>query len=238
MKFDINYHPSWNDFFTNKQFDALDELEKIENLIGEDYFPSPQNVLRFMKLDINNIKYVIVGMEPYPSSFEKNGIIYPEATGRSFEVASLEGKSWNDKFKQSSLRNIIKTIYYNETNEKIDLDTLRKKIEIGEFKISNPSIWFNKTEKQGVLWLNATLTVQSYKVDTHKKFWAKFMEEVIIYMKNENPYLKWVLWGQPAKERVLPLVGEQNCICTMHPRLVGFIDENCFSSMKDIVWKC
>ena len=191
-----------------------------------------------MKLDIKNIKYVIVGMEPYPSSFEKDGIVYPEATGRSFEVASLQGKSWKDKFKQSSLRNIIKTIYYNETKEQIDLETLRKKIELGDFVISNPTTWFDKTEEQGVLWLNATLTVQPYKVDTHKKYWGKFMEEVILYMMKENPNLKWVLWGQPAKERVLPLVGEQNCICTMHPRLVGFIDENCFDFMNDINWKC
>lgn len=238
MKFDLNCHSSWDAFFKNEKFDVVNELNEIENKIGIDYFPNPDNVLRFMKLDIKKIKYVIVGMEPYPSSFEKDGNIYPEATGRSFEVASLQGKSWCDKFKQSSLRNIIKTIYYNETKEKVDLETLRNKIQLGEFIISNPSTWFDKTEEQGVLWLNATLTVQSYKVDTHKKYWAKFMEEIILYMKKENPNLKWVLWGQPAKERVLPLVGEQNCICTMHPRLVGFIDENCFAFMKDIKWKC
>lgn len=238
MSFELSYHSSWNEFFTNNNFNAKEELNKIEKLIGDNYFPNSKNVLRFMKLDINKIKYVIVGMEPYPSSFEKNGVIYPEATGRSFEVASLSGKTWNDKFKQSSLRNIIKTIYYNETNEMIDLESLRNKISNGEFVLSNPTDWFDNTEKQGVLWLNATLTVQSYKVDTHKKYWNNFMEEAISYMIKVNPNLKWVLWGQPAKERVLHLVGEEKCICTMHPRLVGFINENCFALMKDICWKC
>ena len=107
-------HKSWLDFFTN---DIENELENIEKQIGDNYFPSKENILRFMQLDLNKVKYIIVGMEPYPSSYIENNQVIPEATGRSFEVSSV--KSWNQKFKQSSLRNILKTIYFNKYNVKI-----------------------------------------------------------------------------------------------------------------------
>ena len=34
------------------------------------------------------------------------------------------------------------------------------------------------------------------------------------------------------------LVDSKNTICSTHPRLVDFIDENCFQYMKDIQWIC
>lgn len=83
-------HKSWLDFFTN---DIENELENIEKQIGDNYFPSKENILRFMQLDLNKVKYIIVGMEPYPSSYIENNQVIPEATGRSFEVSSV--KSWN-----------------------------------------------------------------------------------------------------------------------------------------------
>ena len=62
-------HKSWLDFFTN---DIENELENIEKQIGDNYFPSKENILRFMQLDLNKVKYIIVGMEPYPSSYIEN----------------------------------------------------------------------------------------------------------------------------------------------------------------------
>lgn len=222
---------SWEKFLTK---DIIDELTIIESKIGNNYFPNTENVLRFMELDLNEIKYIIVGMEPYPSSFEKSGKIIPEATGRSFEIKSLLSKTWSDKFKQSSLRNILKTIYYNKTNEIIDLETLRKKIEQKEFEIKNPKEWFNNIEAQGVMFLNATLTVEAYNVDSHRKIWETFMIKLISYIE-KNSNVKWVLWGKPAQERIIPYI-KDNYIISCHPRLNDFIKENCFAKMKDINW--
>lgn len=227
----IKIHPSWKSFLSKE---IINELNNIELKIGNNFFPNKENVLRFLELDLNKIKYIIVGMEPYPSSFEKNGLIIPEATGRSFEVKSLLSKTWSDKFKQSSLRNILKTIYYNETNEIINLENLRKKIEKKEFKIANPKDWFNKIESQGVMFLNATLTVEAYNVDSHKKIWENFIKELIKYIET-NTDVKWVLWGKPAQERIIPYI-KNNYITSCHPRLNDFILENCFKEMKDINW--
>lgn len=236
MGFIIEKHICWDNFLNQSWVNP--ELSKIESLIGKDYFPKNENVFRFMKNDLDNVKYIIVGMEPYPSSYVEDNVTIPEATGRSFEVSSLKGKSWSDKFKQTSLRNIVKTIYYNETGEIIKLQDLREKIENKEFLVSNPTKWFDNTEKQGVIWLNATLTVKPYDVDSHRKYWDKFMTELIKYINDYNKDIIWVLWGNPAKERVLPIVGMERCICTVHPRIASFVNENCFAKMDKVNWVC
>lgn len=231
-----NWHSSWDDFMSAeniyKQKVTLLELKNIEKQLGE-IFPLEENVLRFLQNDLDNMKAVIVGMEPYPSSFEKDGNIFPIATGRSFEIANVT--DWNQKFKQSSLRNILKTIYYNEYGEIISLETLRNKIKNNEFPIKQPKEWFDSLEQQGVLFLNATLTVEPYNVDSHTKIWYVFMNDLIVYMSNRNPNLKWLLWGNKAKERVVPHINS-NAIITCHPRLAEFVNENCFAKIKDINW--
>jgi uracil-DNA glycosylase len=175
-------------------------------------------------------------MEPYPTSFVRNEEEIPMATGRSFEVSILEGEDWNYKIKQSSLRNILKTIYYNETNNIIPLEDIRKKINDKSFEILNPTDLFNNLESQGVLFLNATLTVEKENVDSHRKYWEYFMNELVKYIISKNKDVKWLLWGDKAKQRILPLIDETNAVISQHPRLAGFVNENCFGKIKNINW--
>lgn len=218
---------------TEDVLSCLDEIsKKIETGEEVPYYPAPENVLRFLNNDLNNVKYVIVGMEPYPSSFIRDGKEIPVATGRSFEVANVE--SWQQKFKQSSLRNILKTIYYNETGEYKPLAEIRKKIATGEFPIKEPPAWFDSLEAQGVMFLNATLTVKPAAVDSHTKIWAGFMDRLIRHIDGKG--CTWLLWGNKASDRVLPLVKRENAITACHPRLAGFVKENCFAKTEGINW--
>lgn len=227
----INIHPSWDNFFTDE---IKEELINIENTINKTgYFPNKENILRFMQNDLNNVKVIIVGMEPYPSYYEENGKKIPEATGRSFEVASV--KSWMQKFKQSSLRNILKTVYLNETGTNASIDTIRKEIKNKNFNISEPKEWFDGLEQQGVLFLNATLTVIPNQVNTHTEIWSNFINKLILYIEN-NVNVKWFLWGNKAQDRIKPFVPDSKTICCHHPRLAEFVSENCFKEVKDIIW--
>lgn len=222
---------NWNFINDNK----ILELNNIFNSIS-DFFPREDKVLRFLESDFTNLKYIIVGMEPYPSSYEENGIIIPEATGRSFEVSNMINKTWASKFKQSSLRNILKTIYYNETNTIKSLDEIRIELENNSFSIKNPTDWFNSMEEQGILFLNASLTVEPYNVGSHTKLWNSFIKDLITHINN-NSNANWLLWGNDAKNRVYELVDKDKCILSCHPRLAQFVNENCFQYTKDINWK-
>lgn len=141
-------HNKWKPFLDNELIDA--EMKRINKVLkSEEYFPAENKVFRFLELDPETIKFVIVGMEPYPTDYEKDGIYYPIATGRSFEVDNVV--DWNQKFKQSSLRNILKAIYFECAGKEESLSKIRKEIEDGAFKISQPKEWFDNMEAQGVL---------------------------------------------------------------------------------------
>ena len=225
------WHESWNDFMTDEIINILNKIEK--EIEGVTYYPEKENVLRFLNMDINKIKYIIMGMEPYPSFNNIDNI--PQATGRSFEVSEIIGKDWNYKIKQSSLRNILKSIYYNETHKKESMEIIRDKINKKEFIIANPGDWFNRMEKQGVLFLNSTLTVEAGKVGSHKKIWDDFRKNLITYLGNKN--ITWMLWGNNAQEEVGKYLSEDKVLKAPHPRLDNFIKNNTFQYAKDINWK-
>lgn len=225
-----NYHANWKPFLLNG--DVQKELKEIEEFLkNERYFPSEENVLRFLEQDPKTAKAIIVGMEPYPSSFNEGDRIIPEATGRSFEVTSI--KQWTDKFKQTSLRNLLKALYLTETGQKVSMEKLREEIQNGNFPISTPGIWFDKLEEQGVIFLNATLTVRQYEVDTHTKLWEPFMDYLIAYIESVNKDVIWCLLGTKARDRILPRIDETKAIITCHPRLDAFIQTDLFTKLKD-----
>lgn len=229
--FQNTWHKSWNDFLTPE---VINELNKIEKEIEkENYYPQKENVLRFLNTDLNKIKYIIVGMEPYPSYDIINNC--PQATGRSFEVSEIKDKTWAYKIKQSSLRNILKAIYYNETGEKKSLEDIRFYIENGLFDIAPPGEWFDIMEEQGILFLNSTLTVRANCVGSHKKIWDNFRKMLINYLKEKN--IKWMLWGNNAKEEVGIFLPSNKILTCPHPRLDSFIEKNTFQYAKDINWK-
>ncbi|MDD4002207.1 MAG: uracil-DNA glycosylase [Bacteroidales bacterium] len=56
--------------------------------------------------------------------------------------------------------------------------------------------------KQGVLLLNATLTVQAHKAGSHQnKGWEKFTDSVIHHLANERQGLVFLLWGSYAQKK-------------------------------------
>ncbi|QVK05615.1 uracil-DNA glycosylase [Mycoplasma mycoides] len=73
-----NLHPSWNKLFTD-----LNLFDQINNLINKAYssddivFPKQKDVLNLFKLsDLNNIKVVIIGQDPYHDFNQANGIAF------------------------------------------------------------------------------------------------------------------------------------------------------------------
>jgi len=171
-------------------------------------------------------------MEPYPTLDDSGN---PVATGRSFEIGTVS--SWLEKYKQSSLRNILKTVYYNETGVIESLENVRKYINNGEFKISSPPEWFEKMEAQGVLFLNASLTVETNNVGSHTEIWDNFMTALTNYINKYNDNVFWMLWGKDALNRISPLLKNDNQIIACHPRLHQFLKDNCFAKANDINWK-
>ena len=271
-----------SDTFKNFIYSHEHELNKILKAIGDDFYPSAENVLRFARVNIKKIKVIILGMDPYPSSYileagsqahpyrrvPSNGkmsepflrdgglsasssrrgelaspLERPVATGRSFEVANVD--SWFQKFKQASLTNILKSLYYLKYNKEENIEKIRNEIKEDKFKILPPHEWFDKMEEEGVLFLNATLTVKKNKPNSHTAIWKNFMDDLIKYIcdfdKEKN--ITWLLWGKNAYDRVCDALKDENekpkIIFKVHPasRVKNdFVVNNGFSEIKNIKW--
>ncbi|MGM9925850.1 MAG: uracil-DNA glycosylase [Bacillus sp. (in: firmicutes)] len=186
-----NIHPSWKPFLTEG---ILNELAEIEQEIGFNYNPSePQVILRFLSIDLHQVKVVWLGQDVYPMK--------GAATGRSFEVGGLT--SWSSPFRQVSLKNIVRLLHKNyhgitDYNDIQPFKAIKEEIQTGSFPIKPPHRWFDDLEEQGVLFLNTSFTCETGKPNSHKQIWAHFSEQVLSYLSTENPNICWFLWGKEA----------------------------------------
>lgn len=225
-------HCSWDEFLTDE---TVEELKNIEQKIGYNTNPHHDNVLRFMKNDLCRINVVILGQDPYP---EKG-----RSTGRAFEVGDL--MSWNQKFRQVSLKNIIRLIYKNYNNisdyERIPkFSEIQKEIENGKFLILPPHEIFKSWERQGVLLLNTYLSVEPGKTGSHIAIWEQFSIKLLNYISEKNKNINYFLWGKTAEEKVKYLKNGQFYI-SRHPMMCSekyeddFLKNNCFRDTMEII---
>lgn len=72
---------------------------------------------------------------------------------------------------------------------------------------------------QGVLLLNATLTVRAHEAGSHqKKGWEKFTDAVIKKLSDDKENLVFLLWGGYAKKKAKLINGDKHQILTSgHP---------------------
>ena len=73
--------------------------------------------------------------------------------------------------------------------------------------------------KQGVLLLNATLTVRAHNAGSHqKKGWEKFTDAIISKISEEKKEVVFLLWGGFAKKKGLKIDTDKHCVLTSgHP---------------------
>ncbi|MDA9597126.1 uracil-DNA glycosylase [Flavobacteriaceae bacterium] len=73
--------------------------------------------------------------------------------------------------------------------------------------------------KQGVLLLNATLTVQAHRAGSHQaKGWETFTDHVIQLLSEQYEELVFLLWGGCAKQKIKLIDGDKHCVLSSgHP---------------------
>ncbi len=173
----------------------------------QEYTPLSPNVLKFLKVSLLKVKVIILGQDPYP----QKGV----ATGRAFEVGTL--KSWNDKFSNISLKNIVRAIYYTYQNEYLKYSEIKNLIGV-KFPIKSPNELFAEWENQGVLLLNTSFTCEIGKSNSHEKYWSEFTTLLLNYISKTNQDIIWFLWGNNAKSIVLD-ISIQRKFESMHPMM-------------------
>lgn len=76
-----------------------------------------------------------------------------------------------------------------------------------------------KWAEQGVLLLNACLTVRAHQANSHKnKGWEKFTDRVIELLNEREKPVVFILWGNNAKAKMKLITGSHHLILTgAHP---------------------
>lgn len=233
LETDMVNNSSWKNFIriSKHYYEMVDFVNKTENIC-----PQKENVFRFLDSDLNSIKCVILGMDPYPSTYIKDGKELPVATGRAFEVANID--KFTDKYKQQSLANIFKALCFYKFGIKYTMEELRSEDMIAKIKYIKVKDWFDKMEDSGVLFLNATLTTIIGKSGAHIDIWTDFMDELIKYIC-QNTSCKWLIWGNVALNRVKDIIDKDDIIYSCHPasrQNNNFVEDCCFKKVDNIIW--
>lgn len=186
-------HASWEPFLEETGYGLLERIAP-QIFEGGAFTPESAKMLRFLGLDLDLMKVLILGQDPYPQA----GV----ATGRAFEVGPL--KSWTGPFRNTSLRNIVRALYDAVHDEKLTFKEIVGKLNAvpAEFKLLPPDEIFQYWELQGVLLLNTSFSCEVGKPGSHSVLWHEFTKALITYIHKRNPGIQWLLWGNHAREAV------------------------------------
>ncbi len=185
-------HSSWKPFlereFKKPYFQELSDFLKKE-YASKTIFPPKDVVFRAFSTDLNDIKVVILGQDPYHTP--------GAAMGLAFSVPS------NEKI-PPSLINIYKEIDSDLGRLYDDLKIMNPnlKLDVNDYRHHNPNGDLTKWAKQGVLLLNNVLTVEAHLAGSHRnKGWETFSEDVIKFLNETRPHLVFILWGRDARSK-------------------------------------
>jgi uracil-DNA glycosylase len=120
----------------------------------------------------DKVQVVILGQDPYHGPKQANGLAFAVHEGIRLPP---------------SLQNIFKEI---STEYNVPFDSLTKKGDLEQWA------------KQGVLLLNATLTVKASSAGSHQqKGWEEFTDAVVRALSDKREHLVFMLWGNYAKAK-------------------------------------
>lgn len=156
--------------------------EDLPESVPEPFFPEPDKVFKALELlSPSEVKFLVLGQDPYADSVMLNGVKVPFATGHAFAINENCPK---DKRPASLVR--IMNAVYEPGSGRHDLHD-----------------WITKRK---VLLLNAALTVPQPQdnqntrdvAGRHLKLWRKFTECIINQLRTQNPSATLIAWGRPA----------------------------------------
>lgn len=227
---------SWKDVF-NTVFEKKDVKEQIAKFIDEEksnlIFPSKYKIFNcFNACSFNKLKVIIIGQDPYhsqPNQAQGFCFLVPKQRFDAFSAKSSDTKDSAISSQNPvsfnyppSLLNIIKEV---RSDVKMECDNLES--------------WIS----QGVLLMNASLTVRKGEAGSHIKYWEPLTNELIKEISSRKKGLIFMLWGRFAqsKKEFIDKTKGHNILEASHPSPLaggkGWFGSGHFSKANDILVK-
>lgn len=210
----IKIPPAWKalveEEFKKPYFTALTEKVRDEYLNGK-VFPHPSKIFRaFDYFDPKDTKVVILGQDPYHTPGVAHGLSF------STESSNPVPPSLQNIFKELELE------YGQSGSQPIN---------------HNPDL--TRWARQGVLLLNASLTVKSGLANSHAEYgWHTFTDAVIKALSEKEQHIVFMLWGAFAGKKEAEIDWEKHEVLkARHPSPLsahkGFLGCNHFKLAND-----
>ncbi len=194
---DVKIEGSWKKALTEEFCKSY--FTELTAFVKEEYkkstvYPPPKAIFRAFELTpFDKVEVVILGQDPYHGAGQANGLSFAVNEGVRLPP---------------SLKNIFKELQADlglPANIKDDL--------------SKRSGDLSKWAKQGVLLLNATLTVRGSTPGSHKgKGWELFTDAAIKALSEQREHLVFILWGNYARQKGAHIDRSKHCVIeSPHP---------------------
>ena len=173
---DVKIEPSWKEVlageFASAYFARLVAFVKSAYAAGPVYPPGRLIFNAFNRTPFDRVKVVILGQDPYHEPGQAQGLAF-------YVPPQVQTPP--------SLVNIAK---------ELDEDLRRETGDKGG--VPDLLSWTD----QGVLLLNATLTVQAHRAGSHQgKGWETFTDAVVRALAERREHLVFILWGSYAQRK-------------------------------------
>ena len=199
-KVDVKIEESWKRVlgpeFEKKYFVDLTDFVRKAYMTGRCFPPAKLIFNAFNRTPFDKVKVVILGQDPYHEP--------GQAQGLAFYVPP-------DIQTPPSLINIAKEL-------SDDIPAGNRTIEQSEQSNNRIPDLLSWTD-QGVLLLNATLTVAAHRAGSHQgRGWETFTDAVVRALATEREHLVFILWGSYAQRKGAFIDRNRHCvICSAHP---------------------
>jgi len=187
---------------------TITSIDSYKDFIGENkksnYLPSNNQIFEALGAlgKPEKCTVVFLGQAPFNKSEWASGFSYCDNSATNWRLQNIRG----------STRNLIKAALLDKgyINKQDDIENIQEVLHEIDLPSDNVKDWFMSTAKQGVLWLNMSLTSSTedsaQERAIHESFWSPIVSEIIrmiFYAKVESTKqdgLVFVLLGKHFSE--------------------------------------
>ena len=191
---DVKIEESWKRVlgpeFEKKYFVDLTDFVRAAYRTGVCYPPAKLIFNAFNRTPFDKVKVVILGQDPYHEPGQAQGLAF-------YVPPEIQPPP--------SLVNIAKEL----------ADDVGQQTRDNGQRVPDLLGWTD----QGVLLLNATLTVAAHRAGSHQgRGWETFTDAVVRALATEREHLVFILWGSYAQRKGAFIDRTRHCvICSAHP---------------------
>ncbi|TPX50455.1 hypothetical protein SeMB42_g02241 [Synchytrium endobioticum] len=209
--------PDWFETFGTElekgYFLKIKRILEADESKGITIYPPKDRIYTFTKCPLSKIKVVVLGQDPYHGVGQAHGLCFSVQKGVP---------------PPPSLINIFKEL----------------ENDLGKDNFRRPSHGYLESWcSQGVLLLNAALTVQKDKANSHASIgWERFTDAIVDYINKNCKNVVFMLWGGNAQKKAKKVNQSKHLVLkSAHPSPLsahrGFFKNNHFSKANNFLGK-